>query len=84
MFARAYAQIMGYFWLPCPSCGVEFGGQQWRDINGHYSSIPAAEGDGIGICPTCTRAGVGCRAWAAVNDRPRKYHFGCEFVAVPP
>ena len=25
---KAYAKFMGYFWLPCPVCGTEFGGHE--------------------------------------------------------
>lgn len=64
---RAYAAMCGYFWLPCPLCGREFGGHEWRDANGMSSSIvvssPDDEARGLqrrsGICPECTRAGRG-------------------------
>jgi hypothetical protein len=61
-FHRTYARTMGYFWLPCPLCGQEFGGHEWRDIDGKRSSIPAPDGPqgmSIGICPDCTEAGRG-------------------------
>ena len=51
---RFRAFVTGYFWLPCPSCGNHFAGSEWADIDGHHSNI----GD-QGICPDCTRAGVG-------------------------
>jgi len=25
---KAYAKMMGYFWLPCPRCGRMFGGHE--------------------------------------------------------
>ena len=61
---RAYAKLGGYFWLPCPLCGKEFGGHEWRDIDDKVSAIPDPDypegsGRGIGICPDCTRAGLG-------------------------
>lgn len=64
-----YAETFGYFWLPCPLCGQDFGGHEWHDIDGLPSSIPdpdyepspEAGSRGIGICPTCTRAGRGKR-----------------------
>lgn len=59
---RAYALVGGYFWLPCPLCGQEFGGHEWRDIDSKRSSIPAPDGPqgmSIGICPDCTEAGRG-------------------------
>jgi hypothetical protein len=56
-----FAAVMGYFWLPCPLCGQEFGGHEWRDIDGKSSSIPVdgQPGRGRAICPDCTRAGKG-------------------------
>lgn len=57
---RWYARTFGYFWLPCPLCGRDFGGHEWRDIGGNISTIPTDE-PGIveGICPSCTIAGYG-------------------------
>ena len=57
----------GYFWLPCPVCGEEFGGHEWL-VEERWSNIPDPEhpdepGRGIGICPDCTRAGVAKEAW---------------------
>lgn len=50
----------GYFWQPCPLCGQFFGGHEWRNIDGKSSSIPTSKpGMGQGICPDCTRAGLG-------------------------
>ena len=59
-----FAASNGYFWLPCALCGHEFGGHEWRDINGLPSSVPdptepLGSGMGVGICPACTRAGRG-------------------------
>lgn len=51
---KLYANIFQYFWLPCESCGQNFGGHEWRDIDGKSSAI-----DGKGICPDCTKAGKG-------------------------
>jgi len=67
--ARLYAQMFGYFWLPCPVCGNYFGGQEWRDVDGHDAAIPDPEegpGYGRGICPNCTRHGVGCHRRATM------------------
>lgn len=69
--ARLVAKTLGYFWLPCPLCGEEFGGHEWRNILGHHSSIPdPARGPsyGVGICLDCTAAGRGCAAQAARED----------------
>lgn len=27
-FAHLWARLFGYFWIPCPVCGEEFGGQE--------------------------------------------------------
>ncbi|MFB4275766.1 hypothetical protein ACBJ59_10775 [Nonomuraea sp. MTCD27] len=59
---RAFADILGYFWTPCPLCGREFGGHEWRDTNGMIAATPKPDGTGdTAICPTCTRAGRGQR-----------------------
>lgn len=44
------ASLRGYFWMPCPMCGEEFGGYEWVG----RISLPA-EGQGMtqGICPAC-------------------------------
>lgn len=53
----------GYFWINCPACGQMFGGHEWRDIDGKPSHIPVDSGPGWGtsrgICPDCTRKGLG-------------------------
>jgi hypothetical protein len=42
--AQAFADAHGYFWLPCPTCGTPFGGQEW--LTGNESGNQA-------ICPVC-------------------------------
>jgi hypothetical protein len=61
---HARAELMGYFWAPCPLCGRHFGGHEWRDRDGKPASIPDATEPGLahGICPACTRAGRGIRS----------------------
>jgi hypothetical protein len=82
--SKLYADLFGYFWVPCPVCGTDFGGQEWRDVDGHLPSIPTGNtgymGMSEGICPGCTAAGAGCRAHAEVG----RYHLGCQFVGPPP
>jgi hypothetical protein len=59
---RWYARAMGYFWLPCPLCERPFGGHEWRDYDGRQASIPTDEPHTYeGICPSCTKAGLGHR-----------------------
>ncbi len=57
--AKVYAKSHGYFWLPCPLCGMEFGGHEWGDIGGKSSTIWSGKGKATGICPQCTRDGKG-------------------------
>jgi hypothetical protein len=48
-----YAKIAGYFWLPCPLCGRNFGGHEWKSEN----TLKYENGYGKGVCPDCgTRA----------------------------
>ena len=37
----------GYFWLPCPLCGKNFGGHEWKE------SIITSKSTGKGTCPKC-------------------------------
>jgi hypothetical protein len=76
-----WAESRGYFWLPCSSCGEMQGGNEWKDVNGHDSTIPATEFSGVGICRKCTAKGLGCRAWYALYGRERSGHH-CEFIEV--
>lgn len=71
---RWYAALLSYGWRPCPLCGREFGGHQWKDRGGKVSHIPhpahpPLSGHDIAICPTCTKAG---RGWddGSVIDNP--------------
>jgi len=57
-FNKIYALALGYFWLPCPMCGKEFGGHEWTD---GYAGIPKISeggtwlsGTGTGVCPECS------------------------------
>jgi hypothetical protein len=62
LLARVHAALFGYFWLPCPLCGRCSSGAEWKDRKGRPSSIPdpsRGPGSGLGICPTCTLAGLG-------------------------
>lgn len=63
MLACVTATTGGWFWLPCPLCGVHFGGQEWLWNNRNASQIahiPSGRpGVTSGICPWCTAAGRG-------------------------
>lgn len=79
---RLYATLGGYFWLPCPLCGREFGGHEWREVGGHLSDIPdevvVGFAGGTAICPRCTAAGAGCRAWAANAVTPYRTEYSTD------
>ncbi len=42
-----YAFLYGYFWLPCPLCGKNFGGHEWG------GSLMSSAFEGKGVCPKC-------------------------------
>lgn len=44
-----YAKTHGYFWLPCPICGNNFGGHEWKSGN----DLMIGLGKGKGVCPDC-------------------------------
>lgn len=52
---KFWANLNGYFWLPCPVCGKHFGGHEWG--NSEYSGIRQAEDEtrNTGICPDCEK-----------------------------
>lgn len=51
---KLYANLLGYFWLPCHICNQPFGGHQ-AVIGGNK---PTSR-DGKCICPDCVKAGKG-------------------------
>jgi len=46
---KLYANLFGYFWLPCPICGCKFGGHEW---NSDYC-LWMTDGHGTGVCDEC-------------------------------
>ena len=60
---RLYAGVAGYFWVPCPTCGENFGGHEVGDRGPNLGSIQVESGPGwsrgVSICPACTREGRG-------------------------
>lgn len=72
---RWFAQFAEYAWQPCPVCGRDFGGHEWRDLDGKTSLIPnpASEFGHLGICPPCTRASRGHRR-PHIFDLPDQHH----------
>lgn len=50
-FNEWYAHAFGYFWLPCPLCGVNFGGHEWQGYK--YGEIYQGGDSWKGICRNC-------------------------------
>jgi hypothetical protein len=46
---RWWARLLGYFWLPCPTCGRSFGGHERRA--GIVDLVP--HGRGLLVCREC-------------------------------
>ncbi len=49
---KIYANLNGYFWLPCPTCGTPFGGHEWQ--NGQSIKLREDSPSNQGICPLCS------------------------------
>ena len=49
-----YAHVAGYFWLPCPICGDNFGGHEIHYAREH-ESLMTSLGGGMCVClkPEC-------------------------------
>lgn len=45
---KFYAWFMGYFWLPCPVCGKEFGGHEIKSV---WTGALIKDGHGWACCP---------------------------------
>lgn len=56
VYAWLNAWLNGYFWLPCPICGREFGGHESDATIPDPSRQP---GGGLMICPFCEAEGKG-------------------------
>lgn len=46
---RFYANLKGYFWLPCPICNEMFGGHEWA------WTLKKTISTGSGVCPDCVK-----------------------------
>lgn len=46
---HAWAYVAGYFWTPCPVCGEDFGGHEWRDRR--HTIWKGSRG--VATCPKC-------------------------------
>jgi hypothetical protein len=49
-FNKKYANLCGYFWLPCPICGEYFGGHEWG-----IGSLMTSPSRGKGVCNHCIK-----------------------------
>lgn len=67
---RVYALLAGYFWLPCPRCGAEFGGHEVQTPEFSYrrADEPDPYRDRV-LCPPCTRVESREAYARAVADR---------------
>ena len=45
---KVMAHYRGYFWLPCPICGENFAGYEWKCSN---QTLYLGNGRGDGVCP---------------------------------
>lgn len=57
MAAARTARQGGWFWLPCPLCGMQFGGHEWLSGDSAVRLATDPEGQQTGICPPCTLLG---------------------------
>lgn len=48
---RWYANLVGYFWIPCPLCGEFFGGQEATGVA--VDSVGRPPNEGSLVCPRC-------------------------------
>ncbi len=58
-----YANLNGYFWLPCPRCGRYFGGHEWRDT----VTCSVYKGRGYGACCAKVSEEADAKACARVH-----------------
>ena len=48
---RLRADVRGRFWLPCPACGADFGGDEWEASG--FPDFKTPDGRLLGICKNC-------------------------------
>src|ERR1035437_4571241 len=49
-----FALSHGFFWVPCPICGKNYGGHEWKTEENRYrNSLMSSAFSGSGICPNC-------------------------------
>ena len=64
------AFVGGYFWLPCPICGENFGGFEWGE------SLMSSWDGGEGVCPACSEEAdrLNQIRWKTTSPPVRWYH----------
>ncbi len=65
-FHHAYANLNGYFWLPCDLCGEWHGGHEWHHTN--VGLITDRPGIRRGICDACAEKIMARHPRGAVID----------------
>ncbi|WP_432846009.1 hypothetical protein ACQPXB_36050 [Amycolatopsis sp. CA-161197] len=73
--SRALAVLLGHAWRTCAACGRGYSDRD-KATTEHIETIPGGEDDRRLLCPSCTDAGVGCRAHGGAW-----VHDGCEHVS---
>jgi hypothetical protein len=48
LFHRLYAAMFGYFWRPCPVCGIEFGGHEIKNVS--TAGLIDKDGRAFSVC----------------------------------
>lgn len=67
--AKLYADIMGYFWIPCPRCGRMFGGHEWKNESTVQCQREPQHGHGA-CCPSGGPSddAAACARWHARRE----------------
>ena len=65
---EVYANLLGYFWLPCPICGQEFGGHEATGM----AIYPEGEPLGRVICEDCTKEGLDAKFYWDPDEQTAK------------
>lgn len=72
---QLYAFIFGYFWLPCDTCGSEFGGHEW--LHTFPEVLVMKDGGTYGVCPKChqraLKSGLQPEQWGVILLQPGQF-----------
>lgn len=47
------ADMLGYFWLPCPVCGRDFGGHEIARRRDPHAALMTSPSRGLTVCNRC-------------------------------